>query len=1028
MDFGKNRIQYKPIEWSFYRYDRMDVYFYSGGKELSKRVAQTAQITLSEYEQLFDYTLENRLQLLVFDRLSDLKQSNVGLGGQSQNNLGGTTRMVGSKVLLYYEKGTVAFAEQIRSGVAESFVNEFLYGSDFRDRLRSSTLLNIPDWFHKGLVSWMSRPWNTRTDDQVRDGIISGRFLKFNHIEGDDAAIAGESIWHYIAATYGSKVIPEIVEMTRVSRSVDTGFELVLGIGIRSLTQEWIHYYDKRYFFSDTLYQENKGELISGRYRKGAIYREVKLSQDGKYLAWVRNEFGKNVLFLKDNQTGKRKKIMRIGKKLPTLNDMSYPVLTWHPNGEYLVYCDEFKSRLRLNFYSVKDGSIQRKFLDQVQKVMSLSIAPNGKNMAMIALKDGRTDLFLFNNISNTFQALTHDEWDESNPAWMPDGERILFSSNRPSDSLNVPSNTPLIPLAAHDLFLINPFLKEEVVRRLTFTPLIHEQQAIPLSNNQLIYLSDQNGIVNRYTAHFDSSIAYIDTLIHYRYFLVSNPQTNYKQGILEHCINSEGKIVELIERNQRTSILQTKLDSGLVKTAALPTTTWAMQLNPITVKKAEEKPKQKSVGSSKVRRIVVFGDDKTVKSDLITPNAPAISNQDTFKLTRQRLYETAYYQDYLVTQIDRGFLNLTYQPYTGSDYQNPAINGLFRVGLADLFEDFRITGGLRLAGNLTGNEYLLAFQSMKKRLDRTLIFHRQGLQSNTNDGSRVLVHTISGKLSYPFSEVSRIDGSLSYRNDRSVFLATDLARLSRPTTYSHWAQLKTEFVLDNSFPMGLNMMTGTRLKITAEHFHQLNAAKASVTILGADFRQYGRIMREMIWAARLAGATSFGPNKLMFYLGGVDSWFIPKFDNSVADDPSQHYIFQTLGTNVRGFYQNIRNGSSFAVFNGELRWNMVRYFAKYPLKSDLLNNIQVVGFTDVGTAFTGSSPYSENNTFNQKTIESGPIKVVLKNQREPIVAGFGFGLRTRILGYFVRFDMARGLEDGTLLPAVYYLSFTTDF
>ena len=249
-----------------------------------------------------------------------------------------------------------------------------------------------------------------------------------------------------------------------------------------------------------------------------------------------------------------------------------------------------------------------------------------------------------------------------------------------------------------------------------------------------------------------------------------------------------------------------------------------------------------------------------------------------------------------------------------------------------------------------------------------------------------------------------------------------------RPTSFAHWGMAKTEFVFDNTFPVGLNMMTGTRFKITAEHFHRLEERKTSVTVIGADFRQYGRIMREMIWAARLAGATSFGPNKVMYYLGGVDSWFVPRFDNSLASDPNQRYIFQTLGTNVRGFYQNFRNGSSFAVINTEIRWNILRYLFKFPLKSDFLNNIQIVGFADAGTAFTGSSPYSDDNTFNQKTIESGPIKVVLKNQIEPLIAGFGMGVRTRILGYFVRLDMARGLDDGILLPSVLYLSFSTDF
>ena len=1028
MDFGKNRIQYKPIEWSFYRFERMDVYFYSGGKELAKRTAQTAESTLAEYEQLFDYTLENRIQLLVFNRLSDLKQSNVGLGGQSIDNLGGTTRMVGSKVLLYFENGTSSFVEQVRSGVAEAVVNEFLYGSDFRDRLRSSTLLNIPNWYHKGLVNWMSRPWNSRIDDQVRDGILSGRFLKFNRLEGNDALIAGESIWHYIATTYGTRVIPDIVEMTRAGRSVETGFESVLGIGLKSLIQEWLNYYDKRYYYKTPPFKEALGENQIKKYRKGYQYREIKLSKEGRYLAYVRNEYGKNILFLHDFQTGKRKKILRVGKKLPNLNDLSYPVLAWHPNGELLLYCDEHKSRLRLNFYSLKDGSVQRKFIDHVNKVMSLSVSPDGKSIAMVALKDGRNDLFIFSNIANTFKPITMDEWDEANPQWMPDGKQLVFSSNRKTDSLFVPGVIPKIPSHAHDLFLVRPFENESVIKRLTNTPYIHEQQAIPVSNNSLNYMSDANGITNRYAAYFDSSIAFVDTITHYRYFLVSRPISNYQHGIIEHAVNSSSKGFELIEKNGKPFILKSTSDSTFQDNAQLPLTQWANQLNPIEIKNpSPTKPVVPSPEAPKVRKIVVFGDDKTKTEISPFKNETSIGS-DTFKLTRQRFYETAYYTDFLTTQLDRGFLNQTYQPFSESGFQNPPINGLFRVGLSDLFEDYRITGGIRLAGNLTGNEYLLAFQSQKKRLDRTFILHRQGLQSNLIDGTRVLLHTVSGKLSYPFSEVARIDGSLSYRNDRTVFISTDFANLLRPTSFAHWGMAKTEFVFDNTFPAGLNMMTGTRFKITAEHFHRLEERKTSVTVIGADFRQYGRIMREMIWAARLAGATSFGPNKVMYYLGGVDSWFVPKFDNSLASDPNQKYMFQTLGTNVRGFYQNFRNGSSFAVINTEVRWNILRYLFKFPLKSDFLNNIQIVGFADAGTAFTGSSPYSDDNTFNQKTIESGPIKVVLKNQREPLVAGFGMGVRTRILGYFVRLDMARGLDDGILLPSILYLSFSTDF
>ena len=57
----------------------------------------------------------------------------------------------------------------------------------------------------------------------------------------------------------------------------------------------------------------------------------------------------------------------------------------------------------------------------------------------------------------------------------------------------------------------------------------------------------------------------------------------------------------------------------------------------------------------------------------------------------------------------------------------------------------------------------------------------------------------------------------------------------------------------------------------------------------------------------------------------------------------------------MRGFTQNIRNGNNFALINSEIRWPFVRYFAGHPLRSNFLNSLQIVGFGDIGTAWTGA-------------------------------------------------------------------------
>ena len=48
------------------------------------------------------------------------------------------------------------------------------------------------------------------------------------------------------------------------------------------------------------------------------------------------------------------------------------------------------------------------------------------------------------------------------------------------------------------------------------------------------------------------------------------------------------------------------------------------------------------------------------------------------------------------------------------------------------LFEDIKLTGGVRLSPDFDANEYLLSFENLKKRLDKQVVFHRQAFR---NDG-----------------------------------------------------------------------------------------------------------------------------------------------------------------------------------------------------------------------------------------------------------------------------------------------------
>jgi hypothetical protein len=64
------------------------------------------------------------------------------------------------------------------------------------------------------------------------------------------------------------------------------------------------------------------------------------------------------------------------------------------------------------------------------------------------------------------------------------------------------------------------------------------------------------------------------------------------------------------------------------------------------------------------------------------------------------------------------------------------------------------------------------------------------------------------------------------------------------------------------------------------------------------------------------------------------------------------------------------------------------------------LNNFQIVGFGDFGTAWNGLDPYARSNSLFTRIISQGPLTITIEEQKDPLVGGLGFGLRSRILGY----------------------------
>ena len=1088
-EFGKNRIQFNEFDWNHYDFKLFNVYFYEQGAINASYTAQVSEDIIKELEERFDYYLEEKIEFVLYNSLNHYRQTNVAINADIQHNIGGVTETRDSKVFLYFDGNHNNLEAQIRAGVADIIIHRLILGKNWWAQVRNSSMLIIPDWYIDGLVSYVSCPDNKSVQDQIRDGVITGKFEDFNRLSNEQALYAGHAMWSYVARTYGEKVIPNILYMSRLSRNVESGFLYVIGLSLKSLNQEAIAYYKELYRNSEK-YGGFPANELSARVNINKKYSQLKVSPDGNYVVYVENELGKYQVMLYEIATGKVKKIIKGGTKTTWMPDYSYPILQWNPNGKSLAIVTEKKAQNFITFYVLDGNDKMTKPLLKLNRVLDMVYSPDGKSIVLSAVKKGQTDLFQYNVISNFQKQLTNDIYDDHSPAFLSPS-RVIFSSNRYEDTLRIVGR--IEPVAAtYDLFSLNILSRDNLLKRVTNTPLINETKPLRKDTTNFVYLSDEGQTVGRYIAYFDSVISHIDTAFHYRHVTVSELLNSYSGNIIEHHFaldkdvmvqlffkegkyylsfesvtgaqvilptNMNGDMVESSEKENPTiqNIMSSQLEYKLVAIDERK----QVEVDYNDYRFADEKGKLAS------KTIIVESSEEGIKpnSEIIEPEfessnlveGPVTINPKVFKLPVIKEYDELFSAVKLQVELNFNYSSQMYQRYTGSlGYMNTKMALESYVTMSDIFNNHDITVGQRLSVDGANREFYLIYNNRMGKFDKQYRIERQTNKFPIGPNKYKLEYNQTQmRLSYPFSERLRVNGTGTARYDRFIVLSTEGGTLSAPTVTECLGGLKLEVVYDNTTSLGLNLYKGSRFKVFTETYNGIFEAqysegtstgdssvfgstfglKPSTIILGLDYRKYVKVHRNIVWANRIVASTSLGENKLLYYMGGVDSKVHftdrPRFNYDLQVVDGQSYNFQTVATNVRGFMQNTRNGNNMVMISSELRIPIFSYLASKPVKSDFVKNFQTVIFADVGSAWSGPNPYSDDNYFNTTVVggeEGDPVKVILRNQDEPIISGYGFGVRSRFLSYFIKLDFGWGLEDGSWNSPKSYLSVGLDF
>jgi outer membrane protein assembly factor BamA len=193
--------------------------------------------------------------------------------------------------------------------------------------------------------------------------------------------------------------------------------------------------------------------------------------------------------------------------------------------------------------------------------------------------------------------------------------------------------------------------------------------------------------------------------------------------------------------------------------------------------------------------------------------------------------------------------------------------------------------------------------------------------------------------------------------------------------------------------------------------------------------------------ATRLFGGSFFGKNPQNYLVGGMDNWLFNEFYQPPSNRPEQSPVRNPGGVensnilfadfvDLRGYLFDEIRGRNVVTFTTELRIPLFSYLSRGNITSNFVKNFQMVAFYDVGSAWNDAAPWERVNDQNTEIITTpgSPFVITLNNFNNPWLQSYGAGLRTVLLNYYFKFDVARPIRNYQTDELKFYVTLGYNF
>ena len=441
--FGRNKIQYTDYQWHVLSTPHFDIHYYDGAEAFAARAALVLEDGYEEYAYTLKEVLPWRVPVILYSNHADFLETNVA-DGQLPEGVQAFAEPSRRRIVLPFTSSFKEFQHTAIHELAHVFTFHIVYNRMLDNVFTRNYLFPMPLWVAEGLAEYLAEGWDADADMFIRDAVLNDYLYPFYAIRGFYVYKEGQSVFNYIAETYGHEKVLEILDVLAGTRSAEAAIQRTIGLSEDQLYEQWSKSLRKHYW---PLYPDKQEvgdfarKLTDHEKNHGYYNTKPVLSPDGEYIVFFSDRSGMIEIHVISALDGKEVAKVVTGARSNRYESLHLLTssICFDPEGTRVAFVAKSRGHDALFVRNYKTGD-ERRYEVASQGLTAPAWNPVRNEIALSATFHGQTDLITVDLATGLMKRLTNDAADQLTPRYFPDGKRMVFVYY-PEVTIPVPTN-----------------------------------------------------------------------------------------------------------------------------------------------------------------------------------------------------------------------------------------------------------------------------------------------------------------------------------------------------------------------------------------------------------------------------------------------------------------------------------------------------------------------------------------------------------------------------------------------------------